>query len=685
MNQKKQIVLLLVLCLGITAAFGQTPKQPKTIYEFFHLKPGGCKLSGADIIDVAMEAISMVEYEEEKPNIEPEDLNKVMAQYKPLFKRNSETISRYQKPRKYTTFKNGNFIYAENNLYGLKNMKKEIIIPAKFHTLIPDGDNGFVAFENQFCNYYSNMGQKILKTDYYYIKHTPKNTFIVQTDKGYGVISADNKFIIQPGAENIDAENNNGKLYYWIEKNEDIKYYLSENLRDTFYFGEKMFVTFIDADYWKSLGRLINVKTKKYLICESDYSIDILNPKYHIASITENKTQQQYLINFNGNLINTKPFKSIYPYYNRNITIAGITMVDEKSKSSSDLFGIINLKGAWVVKPQYLRLDFFNDTLIIAQDKTQLYGIISTKNKIIVPFKYNSINKINESIALGVIQQNGEYISDVIHLPDNKIIKSGLPYYNINETELCGNSIFIGQGKKLECALNENFEALIPKGYYRIFYGPDKNSFLGKNFTNGDITESHLFDCKGNIKSFNINGKEYNSFIYYNQLSEDLYHLLINNNTGYFVTSKGKTVFNNSRWQDIEYSNAKDLYMTMIFGGKYGIINSEGETVIPTIFEYISPFDTITGLARYNYDDLQKGFITSDGELLFGTEYLETNELGFGLFQVMKNKSWGVVNQKGEIIVPVEYSSIKLKGGTIWAKTGSKFQVFDIKGNQIGL
>ena len=118
----------------------------------------------------------------------------------------------------------------------------------------------------------------------------------------------------------------------------------------------------------------------------------------------------------------------------------------------------------------------------------------------------------------------------------------------------------------------------------------------------------------------------------------------------------------------------------MRYGGKYGIINSMGETIIPPIFKFISAFDPKTKLAKYNFDKKQKGYITVDGALLFGTKYEDTELLNYDLFKVKNNDHFGVLNKNGHEIIPVKYSKIWLNGGIIYAQLGKALKQFDLMG-----
>ena len=684
MNFKLKITTgIAVFALITSSSYSQAKvrKPAKTIYEQLHLKPGGCKLSdeGAEMEVVSEMVMPMDETESDQPR---SDVSKIMNNCKPNFTRDTILTAKYRKKNsQLPAFENGNYLFNENGMYGLKNKAGQIILPANFYAVIPDGNKGFVAFENQFCNYYSTTGTKLLKQGYYFVKRTPKNTFIVQTESGFGVIGADNRFIVSPGYQSVDFVTIGGSMYYWLQKSNDRGFYLSENTKDTISVNDRSSVRYIDNEYWELFGRLINVKTKRYVICEPSYC-EVVSVKYHLASITDNGTRKHYLIDFKGNLLTDQPFGNIGYFKDRNIAVATVNAEESTFHRSSGDYGVIDSKGRWVIKPVYSGLEFVNDTMLIAKDKNGLYGVISFRNREMVPFKYNMISKVNDSLILAVVGAN-DYNSDLIQIQQLKTVKSNLPYRRLDMVDKCSSYTFIAEKRHEECLLNEKYEPVGPSCYERVFYGPDRNSFIGTNFKqDGGVSDSHFFDCSGNVRTFKINGENYSAFDSYTQVSPNLYHILLTPDKGYFVTSNGKVTENNSHWQNIEYSNAKDLFVTMIYGGKYGIINGEGETVVPPVFEYISPFDSISGLARYDFDNYQKGYITTGGELLFGTTYQETKFLGLGLFKVKKGNYWGVVNRKGDIIVPVNYTDIKLNGGLLLAGSGGSV-VYDLLGKRM--
>ncbi|MBJ2175557.1 WG repeat-containing protein [Aureibaculum sp. A20] len=669
------LLLVTLLVLNTLNSFSQQTDQVKTIFELFNMAAEGCSLLDNNQEDV-VESIMMGENVSNKKNeVNEKDLDLLMKAYTPLFKRNDKVSSKYEKKAPIVKFENGNQSFKKDGKYGIKNAKGTILIPAEFHTIVQSGENGFVGYENQFCNYYLNDGEKLLRGDYYYIKPTVKNTLIVQTKEGFGVISKNEEVIISPSYYHIKDVFKNEQFYYWVLKSKKIGFYMSENAKDTTFINTTPNeIEFIDSIYWKSYRTIINSKTKRNLFC-GKYVVEVVSDKHQLALIRKYSNRLKYLIKFNGDLVNNLPFADIRKFRDNNLAIASI------KKERKSFYGLIDKNGEWIIKPIYSRLQFLNDSKLLATDSNKKTGILTIENKTIIAFDYDNVQKINEHYALAVKLDNKLISSDIIDLQNAEIIKSKVPYAIITKAKRCDTEVFIGKRNRTECVLNSDFEKISPADYTRVFYGPNDNLFIGTNFLENNKRQSQVFNCKGKLQTLNIKGKTYDTFYNYEEITPELHHVLLLTGEGYFVSTKGKAIENNTHWQYIEYSNIKDLFITMKYGGKYGIINSLGETIIPPLFKYISTFDSETGLAKYSFDKNRKGYITVDGKLLFGTKYIETGVLDYGNFKVKNNEKWGVVNLNGDEIVPIKYSEIWLNGGLIYVKQGNSVQHFDLLGN----
>lgn len=675
----KTFLFLISFCVT-----GISLSAQRTIYQELHLTPGGCKLSFFETVMEEGIADFSPERTPEKESSGPSLLS-IINESRPLFKLTSPFANLYAtETRPDIIMSNGNVVFKENGLYGLKTNAGKIIIQPSFKYIIPDGKKGFVGYKAAVCNYYDLNGKKYFNTDYYFIQPTTINTFIVQTATGFGVVDALKKTLIKPAFYKINTFSDKGQFYYKIYTEADKTFFLSQRAKDTIRVsmphGDP---TILSGGYWKTDAGLVDTKTNKSVICEPRFYTEVLSAENQLASVSHD--DKKYLINFKGVLLGKESFKGIYSFQKNGLSIASIeSPTDKNTYFRASLWGVIDSKGNWVIKPVYSWLNFINDDLLEGGYKREGGAIISKTGKVLTDFKYNNIRIVNDSMLLAVVETKDTIQSDLIRIRDLKIIRKDLPYRSISKNELCTSENYIAELKKGECWLNEKLEPILPHVYSRLFYGPNRTSIIGSNFfKDRSGSESQLYDCNGVIKKFTIDGKIYDTFDSYTYVDKDLGHVLLTDGTGYFILPDGRTVANNSHWQDIKKGNNKDLFITMIYGGKFGIVNSEGTTVIPPVFEYISPYDPETGLAGYNFNDKQKGYLTKEGELLFDLLYEDCEWLGKGLFKVKKHNNWGVVNRENKIIIPVENEHIELNGGIILAGNDSNPKKYTLTGEDI--
>lgn len=97
---------------------------------------------------------------------------------------------------------------------------------------------------------------------------------------------------------------------------------------------------------------------------------------------------------------------------------------------------------------------------------------------------------------------------------------------------------------------------------------------------------------------------------------------------------------------------------------KYGFVNTNGDIVIPVIYENATFFNAdnhLLGVKKHG----KWGFINHKNKVVIPFQYddvycLQEGCDGFfnGLVSVQKNGKWGVVNTKNQIIIPFEYDEI---------------------------
>lgn len=113
-----------------------------------------------------------------------------------------------------------------------------------------------------------------------------------------------------------------------------------------------------------------------------------------------------------------------------------------------------------------------------------------------------------------------------------------------------------------------------------------------------------------------------------------------------------------------------DLAGYSIHGGKWGCLNKLGEIVIPPIHDDKVFFKNDQITAIWNCG-VFSGIINSIGERVFQDDYdsvFPINER-LGLYQVVLNKKYGIIDKYGKIIIPINYSKFGYyTNEMIWAQ-----------------
>lgn len=112
----------------------------------------------------------------------------------------------------------------------------------------------------------------------------------------------------------------------------------------------------------------------------------------------------------------------------------------------------------------------------------------------------------------------------------------------------------------------------------------------------------------------------------------------------------------------------------------YGLIDYKGEIVFPCEYLRILPaYGTESNIFTIQHPQEGWAVVTADGEeiISFG-EYQEISGFNKGFAQVKQNGKYGIINEAGELVVPVEYDTIQNFYSQQWfaaklEKSGKKY------------
>lgn len=670
-------LLTVVFSSLFVTAFGQ--EDPKDIYELFDLKKGGCGL------EVLSEPILIEEVAEDYPigfqQKEREDfsLEEIRSWLSGLSEK-EYTID--QGPEK-IKLANGNTLFLKNQKWGLKNEKGKTIIKPVFDQVYRDTIAGsFSGYTKAQCNYYDEQGIPLLAESYYHIQAVGQTAFVVRSAKGYGLI-VDGKEIIAPNMGGIKKEISNDRIYYKVNPPNKGDYILLDDLETEIPmpFWDK--AHFIGEDHVKMTNNLVNLKSAKCLICEKGYEFSILDEENQIAGFNKIGQRFWYLIDFEGNLLTTKKFYYFRKFNDQGTAIAGIR---NPNNGPFQISGLIDHEGNWVLEPIYHNL-YEAGNYIIGHDADRNVVIYDKKGMPLTTKAVRTVLHIKEDriIITPVTGVPGaeNFEPYILNLKTGKQETIGVKFSRIRPKQFCNKNVYVATQDKEEMMLDENFKPLT--GIHQRIFTADDRFIIGSSINKETRQRAKaIFDCEGEAITFEINGKKESIVSEFKYLDEGLYFITLQDETNYLIKEGNPPVeipyyinyFGIGRLGDLFIANSYQL-------DGVGVINSQGETVVPYEFESISPFHPETGMSIMKISDKKEILVSAKGEIFRNEIFEGIRYVGNGYYALQKNKKYGLFDLQGQQLLPFEYDYIILSNGLINAYKAKRPHFFDLLINEV--
>ena len=304
----------------------------------------------------------------------------------------------------------------------------------------------------------------------------------------------------------------------------------------------------------------------------------------------------------------------------------------------SDLWGFVNQKGEFIIKPQFEKcFEFSSDGLA---------PVLNTKTK-----QYYFINLKGEKLA-----------TEITEFELQNILGFDVKGYN------CG-LVAVRQGKKWGF-LNTEGKLAIPIKYDDVTEFTDGYSVATiekKNFVLNTKGEEFAIDEKDvvNVKHF----------------TEELAPYKSTNNLFGFIGKDGKIAIQ-AQFESVGYFS-DGLAWAKTKDGILGYINPKGEWIIKPQFTFGKNFDAQSGLARIKIGDKFE-YVNKTGEILYVNDTEDWGNFSNGLADGKKNKKIGFFNNKGQWVIQPQFDAVReFKNGYAAVKKDDKWGAIDMEGNWI--
>lgn len=371
-------------------------------------------------------------------------------------------------------------------------------------------------------------------------------------------------------------------------------------------------------------------------------------------------------------------------------------------------FGYIDKKGEVVTPMIYSYSEPFSEGLGAVR-KNGKWGFVNAVGETIIPLIYSKVKSFSEGLAAVKINDNWGYIDKSNNMVVPCIFDSA---YNFRDglaiIEINGKVGFIDKSGKyvIDCEYDDaqNFNnglAPVKKNKKWGFINLNGTLSIPFNYDNAEPFNKNRLACvklKGKWGCIDKQGHVVVPFVYdcIGNYEEVLIVELCEKEG--LLDIKGNPIEDNaiykslSRKYDQVFVNNGDIRTYSIaLDGKYGLVDAEGNEVIPPRYDWLGEgFYNGLLLAGYVIEGKRTaGFINLKGEeVIVQREWRVTNFKNGVALASYDGKKWGVINKKGDTIIPFEHKEGLLcieedKILVIDYNGNENPQIYDFKGNII--
>ena len=377
-------------------------------------------------------------------------------------------------------------------------------------------------------------------------------------------------------------------------------------------------------------GNANNNSSEPVIIIKTPAFDRVYAGKSNLFYITKDK--KQGLMNTEGKIITE-------PYYD---DITPNRKEDMFSVKLNGKYGYINAKGQVIVSPQYDEGYSFEDGLALVcmkdNNKRRNIGYINTKGVVVIPLKYNAGGFFKEGLSAMKKASTGliEDLYIYLDVNGNQAIKTAFgSAQNFNEGFAVVSNSDYEYG-----VINKKGELVVPFKYYYIAEFKD-------GFARVELEKKMGFIDK--------TGKEIVPIIYDDAISfSDGVASVKKNGKRGFVDATGKLIIPTVFDYDYGFHSGTALVSK---ADKWGLIDKTGKEIIPIMYDVV--YNLTPDHSLFKVKENNKIYLVDKNN----RKITKTGFDDIGLFAgeyaiVEENKKKGLINKKGEIVVPLKYDVI---------------------------
>jgi hypothetical protein len=592
----------------------------------------------------------------------------------------------------------------EKELWGLVDSANVPLLNQEYQSIEMLNPYSLKLQQNSKFGLYHTLSKKVLPCGFDTLMLAPQGFFKLQLKGRIGMADSSHTVVVEPAYDNIKVEKpalmlrKNG---FWSACNKAGRIG-AENIWKNYKIVSDDFLMLQDAG---GLWALYSSEDNRVLT-KPEYNDFKLLTKNLIMTIANKK---KGLINKHGKLL-------MEPAYDDFVITQYLINVRSEQK-----WGIADFNGKMLHEPAWKIIGEFKDNIAVVASESNTLGLINTKGKIVASPKYSNVEYSDMSVKCYVdgqmdlitYDEQGNFVDKTTY-KNVKTLQIG-PYsfgdnslnnnFNNNRNN---NRTGIGTPDTLSIILrtqtysypqNARTRSPIPNNVkeIRMLFGIydlkkrmliveiEKWDIILEDFRSGTfarIIEAGgrfgLMDRRGYTKmDFTVkkNGKFSREKIsYIGNFSENLARI----NVGGALTGSSA---GSSTALPNPYTSLR-TYSLGCIGGLWGFINRQGQLAITPQYDFVDDFHNGRAIVKMNG---KYGVINLDNEFVIKPEYdyieflRNTNNSFYAIY--LNTPRYGVINDKGQILVQVKYESLgNWQEGLSPFRSGKKFGFIDVDG-----
>lgn len=327
-------------------------------------------------------------------------------------------------------------------------------------------------------------------------------------------------------------------------------------------------------------------------------------------------------------------------------------LVTQKEDMWPNKYGFVNNQGKVVIPIQYSRANAFMEgkANVEINDK---WGYIDTEGEFVIPAEYALASRFRDGLA-AVKNSETHKLGYINH--NNDVV---IPFEYADGTDFLDGYATVSTEKNNTWGIIDNKGKMIVPFEYEHGINQIKENEIGSKFTAYRDNRTYLFDKLGKPIM-----PMYDDFGFF---AEGLINVKKGDKWGFVDIDNNVKI-------DFLYDDARGFFQGLANvekDNKHGFINPKGETVIPIEFDMIkSAFfadeyqtqDIVTARKGDDYYLLYKDGTVKQLEYDYVHEYLNGQNgdllvvgVKSDIAKNSKNMLYGVINTKGDIVIPIDY------------------------------